>query len=300
MTDLLFSCEPRATVQYLYAAGELVSFETLALEPLSNVDWADPGMGERLLPCHWDRDTDQACRRPALRCAIVDWIESQAGPMSRQEVLDLFCGCGTLTQECAARGVPRYCGVDINPVLVRAGRKNAPNGAVFHCDDVVDFVASSDLGRFSVILLLYECLNALGKITATALLHQLERRCAPGTWIFGDTRANAQCPGLHYEAISDCPYLVETTSDLVIREYGHTRDLRFFGNRYISVHRRPLRIAAVHSMLELYSLQELKSMVTAAGLQLIATKRLLQGYATDVPESSSNIFFVTRTRGPLG
>lgn len=300
MTEVLFSCDPRETIQDLCSAGELAPFEGLPTGSLSNVDWADPRLGQQLLPCHADVGTDQASRRPALQRVIAGWIESVAGPLFRHNVLDLFCGRGTLPHECAARGVLAYCGVDINPVVVAAACKGGPKEALFHCCDAARFVESSDMRGFTIIFLLYECLNGLGRSAATSLLRQLERRCAPGTWIFGDIRAGAHFHGLKYQTTSLCPYLGDRTSDLVIREYGYTDDLMFFGNRYVGVRKRPPRIDSVHLMLELYPLPEFDGMVASAGLQLIATERLLDGCVTDVPECSSNVFFAARTRGVLG
>ena len=300
MTEVLFGCGPREVIQELCAAGELTPFEDLTSGTLANVEWEDPKLGQQLLPCHFDLDTDQASRRPVLQRLIADWVESVAGPLFQHKVLDLFCGCSTLPHECAARGVTAYCGVDINPVVVAAACNDGLKQALFHCRDAVHFVESSDIRRFTVIFLLYESLNGLGRSATTSLLRQLERRCSPGTWIFGDIRAIAHFQGLKYQTVPLCPYLGDRISELVIHEYGYTGDLMFFGNRYIDIRKNLHRIDSVHSMLELYPLREFAAMVADAGLKLITTERLLEGCITDVPECSSNIFFAVRTGGVIG
>lgn len=297
MTLSFADANPQVIVESLYSEGKLTSFDQLPLTKLSTIDWSNPEIGASLLASFSNPKTDQASRRPELTRIIVDWIESIAGPISKLRVLDLFCGAGVLPFECASRGAPQYCGVDVNSILIFEARRSAPAIVTYHCSDAVEFLASSELCEFSVVFLLYECLNALGKNGAIKALSLINERCTAGTWVFGDIRSVAHFHGLVYEVANNCPFISNLESDFIIREYGYTSNLNFFGSRYISLRRTPPDHSDVYSMLQLYGKSEFEEIVNAAGLQLVTTERLLHGKNTDVLECSANIFFAARVRG---
>lgn len=297
MTQSFLKDGLRATIESLSSLGKIDNFDTLPLTNLSTVDWSDPEVGRRLLAYFLDINTDQASRRPELCKTIVEWIESVAGPLSQHKVLDLFSGTGSLALELASRGVKEYCGVDINSTLIAAAKNYEISKATYYCSDASKYVADNDLRKFSVVLVLYECLNSIGKNAATRLLRQLQVQCATDTWVFGDIRAIAHFQGVKYEIANECPFIDKLSSEITIREYGYTSNQKFFGSRYVSLRGNPSKYSTTHSFLELYNPSEFEEITNECRLKLYRTEKLLHGMKTDLPECAGNIFFAANTVG---
>jgi len=65
--------------------------------------------------------TYPARMHPALAAHLIDAAVAAAGPGPVPNVLDPFCGSGTVLVECVARRLPAF-GVDLNPLAVRLSR----------------------------------------------------------------------------------------------------------------------------------------------------------------------------------
>jgi hypothetical protein len=274
----------------LSAEKAIESFEEVARSSLSSVDWASAEIGQRLLPTHFDEQTDQGCRGPKLRTLIVDWMEYVGGPLARRRVLDLFSGRGACVHAAMQRGAHSYLGIDINPVIASAARVAAPAGASFLCEDALSFASRSDLRSYGVILLLYECLNAVGNEASGQFFRTLHRKCAAGTWVFGDVRLPNNGGYINHRIAGDCPYLDPIENGYVIDEHGVVGNI--FGHRYVAIDAAGSRVTAqAHSMLELIGKNQIESMLLGAGFKEVVFGSPLLNIATDVPECSGNVFF---------
>jgi SAM-dependent methyltransferase len=277
----------RHTIERLCAHGEIEPFQRLPLKQLSNVRWDDSALGARLLSVHLDGSTDQASRGANLRGAIERWITAVTGDLSGHEVLDLCCGTGSLT---GLRRAWSYTGVDVNSVLVGAARELHGGGVNFVCSDILDYLSTGDISRASLVLVLYECLNALGTHTACVLLDLLHRRCSPGTWLIGDIRLCGVGAGRHWAKANECVYIAPLKADLVIDESGYTDDGVYFGHRYVAVAAGAPTVS-IHSFIKLFPPVGLARLLERTGWQLRTSHQVLRGMRTDVPECIDNLFF---------
>jgi len=279
----------RHTIESLCARGDIEPFERLPLTRLSNVLWEDPALGARLLSVHLDGNTDQASRGSVLRTAIETWIGAIAGDLRGHNVLDLYCGTGSLT---GCGRVQSYVGVDVNPVLISAARDLHGGNANFVCADTLAYARAESLSSASLVLVLYECLNALGARAARDLLGLLHRQCSPGTWLIGDVRLRSVDVGFgrKWAPAHGCVYFAPSEADLVIDESGHSDDGMYFGHRYVSVS-GGIAGASIHSFIELFQVDGVTELLERTGWQLRESQQVLSGMPTDVAECVDNLFF---------
>ncbi|WP_237885752.1 class I SAM-dependent methyltransferase [Pseudomonas sp. PGPR40] len=281
----------------------LPSFHELPLITLSNVNWADPIIGQAMLKFQVDPSTDQASRGVKNSSIISVWMSEVIEECKMASVLDLFSGLGAICLKLFKEGhIRTYLGVEINPAIVQMASTSTQDGARFLCSDIMSYLIKSDRLQFGLICVLYECLNAIGISNVKKLLGLIASKSKPGVIIAGDVRLrssnSASLKVIQVLPDAAPPWIAGVNkSAYVLDEYGQTMCGKFYGHRYMAFSDSGKNIDAKHCLLELFDKDGFFEMLNALGFELISSKQLLQNQITDVPECRDNLFFAARLRG---
>jgi len=258
----------------------------MALEPWvegEKFPWDDPAFSERMLKEHLNQRHDAASRRATTIRKHAQWIHKHLLGSQPTRILDLGCGPGLYASRLA--GLGHTCiGIDFSPASIEYAREHAPEGCVYHLDDI----RTADYGEdYDLVMLIFGGFDVFRIEDACTILKKSYDALKAGGCLLlevstieaVDQRGNQ--PSVWYSAESGLFY---SRPHICLMESFWDEENTIATERFIIIDAATAQVTRYAYSTQAYSDEQYRAMLAEVGFKNVSFYPSLTGEATTRPD----------------